>query len=519
LRSSAVFGGGGNFEKDLVPMTSTSFDPRTGESVAAVADSPVAEVHKVLARAAAVTAAVELASPTTRRAWLYAIAEALEANSAELVELADRETALGRPRLEGEVLRTAGQLRFYGDVAVDGSYLDATIDDPTATTPGVARINRTLGPVAVFGASNFPFAFSVLGNDTGSAIAAGCPVIAKAHPAHLVLSLRLAELARAALSSIGAPDGVFDMVVGFDAGAALVRASETAAVAFTGSQGGGLALWRLANERDRVIPVYAEMGTVNPVVVTRSSVAAGRLADIATGFVGSFTLGSGQYCTKPGLLLAPAGWDAASVVGRTLADSLVAPVMLTEQIAEAVEAGVSALCGAGAAVVATSGDPRPGWSAPAAVLSVDAANLLKGGRLLEEVFGAVVLVAEYADDAELFEILDVLRGSLAAAVMATESDPDAAGYVARLSANVGRVTVNDWPTGVAYIWAQHHGGPWPSTSNPAATSVGANALGRFVRPVAYQSVPDAWLPTPLRSANPWQLTRRVNGRRQPGAQP
>jgi NADP-dependent aldehyde dehydrogenase len=500
-------------------MTSTSFNPRTGAVVATAQDSTTAQVRSVVAAAAGAAKAVEDASPATRRAWLHAIADALEAAKDELVSLADTETALGRPRLEGEVARTAGQLRFYGDVAAEGSFLGATIDDATPTAPALALVNRAIGPVAVFGASNFPFAFSVLGNDTGSVIAAGCPVIAKAHPAHLSLSLRLAEIARDALSSVGAPDGAFDMVVGFEAGVELVNAPETAAVAFTGSQGGGLALWRLANEREKVIPVYAEMGTVNPVVVTRSTFAAGGLDDVAAGFVGSFTLGSGQYCSKPGLLLAPAGSDAAEAVARALTTAEVQPVMLTEQIAKSVERGLDDLCAAGAELVAKVGTQTTGWSAPAAVLRVRAADLLNGGRLLEEVFGSVVIVTEYADDRELFAILDVLQGSLAAGVIAAEQDPDAARYIARLSRNVGRVLVNGWPTGVAYAWSQHHGGPWPSTSSPAHTSVGANALNRFVRPVAYQSVFDSWLPQALQAANPLGLGRRVNGRPVPAPVP
>jgi NADP-dependent aldehyde dehydrogenase len=498
-------------------MTSTSFDPRTGAVVGTAQDTTRYDVLSAAARAAEAAPHVESSPPATRRRWLHAVADALDGNAGELVRLADSETGLGLPRLEGEIARTANQLRFYGDVAAEGSFLGATIDSATETFPAVALVNRFLGPVAVFGASNFPFAFSVLGNDTASAIAAGCPVIAKAHPAHLCLSLRLAEVARDALRSAGAPDSVFDLVVGFEAGSALVTAPEISAVAFTGSQGGGLALWRLANERAKVIPVYAEMGTVNPVIVTRATVSAGELAAVAEGFVGSFTLGSGQYCTKPGLLLAPAGSGAAAIVGQALSASGAAPVMLTEQIAQAVRTGIADLCAAGAELVHATAAQYGGWSAPAAVLSVQAADLLAGGRLLEEVFGAVVVVAEYSDDEELFDILAALQGCLAAAVMATRDDPDAAAYVARLSSGVGRVTVNDWPTGVAYVWAQHHGGPWPSTTDPTHTSVGANALNRFVRPVAYQSVPDAWLPPALQAENPWRLGRRLDGRLVPTA--
>lgn len=492
-------------------MTSTSFDPRTGGVSSTAADSTPNVVDEVVSAAALVAAEVEAVGPAVRRNWLNAIADAVEAHREELVAIADRETALGRGRLEAELTRMNGQLRFYGDVAAEGTYLGASIDSPTAAAPAVALVNRTLGPVAVFGASNFPFAFSVLGNDTGSAIAAGCPVIVKAHPAHLELSRRLFEIASEALAVVGAPAGTVGLVVGFQAGTELVRHPKVAAVGFTGSQAGGLALWRIANVRDVVIPVYAEMGTVNPVVATRTAVDTGLLPQIAAGFVGSFTLGSGQYCTKPGLLLAPAGANAVQVVADALSQADVSPIMLTEQIAVQVRDGIDALVAAGAQVAGRVDGPSEGWSAPAAVLSVDASKLARDSRLLEECFGPVGLVAEYADDAELAAVLGELQGSLAGAVMAAEDDPDAGSYLTALTRTVGRVMVNDWPTGVAYNWSQHHGGPWPSTSSPGHTSVGANALLRFVRPVAYQSTPDAWLPPALQDSNPWNLRRRVNG--------
>ena len=391
-----------------------------------------------------------------------------------------------------------------------------TIDEATDTTPRLVRANRPLGPVAVFGASNFPFAFSVLGNDTGAALAAGCPVVVKAHPAHPELSQRQAEIARAALAAAGAPNGAFDVVVGQQAGVDLVKAPDVAAVAFTGSQAGGLALWRLANEREVVIPVFAEMGTINPVIMTRDRAA--DIAEIAAGLVGSFTLGNGQFCTKPGLLLAPAGSGAAHQVASALCDAASAPVMLTEPIAAAVSAGIEELQAAGAELVAAVPGAESGWSAPAAVLAVDISALKPGSRLLEECFGAVVLVAEYATDDELRDVLATLQGSLAATVVAGDAgDKQAPWLLEALSRKAGRVTVNDWPTGVAFTWAQHHGGPWPSTTAPAATSVGAHGLDRFVRPVTFQSADESWLPAEAQEANPWQLPRRINGTLRPTA--
>ncbi|MGW3497909.1 aldehyde dehydrogenase family protein [Streptomyces sp. NPDC001020] len=493
--------------------TTTSFRPYDGRPVGTVADTPPEVVRAVVDQAAGAAPAVAGAAPARRRTWLRAVADGLESHAEELVALADEETGLGAARLTSEVARTAGQLRFYGDVAAEGSYLGVAVDEATATSPRLVRVNHPVGSVAVFGASNFPFAFSVLGNDTASALAAGCPVVVKAHPAHVTLSVRLAQIAEQALLEAGAPEGTFALVAGRQAGVDLVRAEGIAAVAFTGSQAGGLALWRLANERERVIPVYAEMGTVNPVVVTPA--AAARIEDVAGGFVGSFTMGSGQFCTKPGLLLVPAGHDAARVVGDALAQAAPQPLMLTEEIAASVERGLLDMVTAGAFVVRSVAGTGPGWGAPAAVLSAPITALRTGSRLLEECFGAVAVVVEYADDQELRSALGALQGSLAGTVVTgDDADPDAPWLVEALTRTVGRVTVNDWPTGVSYTWAQHHGGPWPATSNAAATSVGAAALDRFVRPVTYQSAPDAWLPLAVRADNPWNLPRRVDGRRE-----
>jgi NADP-dependent aldehyde dehydrogenase len=491
-------------------MTVVSHDPRTGGPVTSVEETPPDGVRSVVAAAAGAAPAAAAAAPTERRAWLYAVADALEAHRDELVALAEQETALGATRLTGEVDRTAGQLRFYGDVAVEGSYLGVTVDSATGSNPRLVRANRPLGPVAVFGASNFPFAFSVLGNDTGAALAAGCPVVAKAHEAHAGLSLRQTEIAAAALDGAGAPTGVLGTVVGTQAGVDLVRDPGISAVAFTGSQAGGLALWRIANGRDVVVPVFAEMGTVNPVVVTRAG--ATDVAEVASGLVGSMTLGHGQFCTKPGLLLAPAGAGVADAVAVALRAADPHPVMLTSGIASALAQGVEEMRAAGAELVTRLEPGSAGWAGCAAVLRAPLDALRPGSRLLEECFGPVVLVCEYGDDEDLARALDALQPSLAASlVTGGPDDSEAPGLLRRLGAQVGRVVVDGWPTGVAVAWAQHHGGPWPATTVPAATSVGAAALARFVRPVAYQSAPDAWLPPEAQDRNPWGLPRRVDG--------
>lgn len=493
-----------------------SYDARTGARVAEVATSTAEQVGEVLARAAAAAPAVAAAPPGERRRWLAAIADALEepAAAAELVRVADRETALGEVRLTGELARCAAQLRFYGEVAAEASHLRATVDHATATAPDLRRMQVPLGPVAVLGASNFPFAFGTLGNDTGSALAAGCPVVVKAHPAHPATSALLADVASGALAAAGAPEGCLGVVAGFAAGDALVRAPEVTAVAFTGSQHGGMALWRLAGQRDVVIPVYAEMSTVNPVVMTTAALA--RADEVAAGFVGSFTLGTGQFCTKPGLLLVPAGHDVPARVADALDAAAPGGWLLTEGIAGGFRAGVDELVGAGAEVLGRATGPEQGWAADAIVLAVAAGDLKPGSRLLEECFGPVALVAEYADRAELAAVLGALQGALAASVMSGgPDDPELPEVVGALAPLVGRVAVDDWPTGVAFTWAQQHGGPWPATTVPAATSVGAAALDRFTRPVTWQSTPAAALPAPLRDDNPWRVPQRVDGRPAP----
>ena len=476
----------------------TSDYSRSGALAGTVAVTTEHELAYRLGQARSAAPVLAATAPSERSDWLYRVAAALVQHAEELVEIADLETALGVERLTAEVGRAAGQLRFYGDVAREGSFLGVAIDEATATTPRLVLVNKPLGPVAVFGASNFPFAFGVLGNDTGSAIAAGCPVLVKAHPAHVLLSARLAELAEDALTAAGAPLGTFALVNGHATGVRLVKADTVTAVAFTGSQSGGLALWRIANARKSVIPVFAEMGTVNPAIVTRR--AAADMARVAEGFVGSFTLGSGQFCTKPGMLFAPKGYQVAQAVADALIAARPMPTMLTQAIAADFATGLAELVDAGAEVVRTMPTGDQGWSASATLLQAPIGALKSGSRLLDECFGPVAVVTEYDNDEELTAALAEMQGSLAASVFTGGGDdPDAARIVSRMSDTVGRVIVNEWPTGVAFTWAQHHGGPWPATSNPTSTSVGAAALNRFVRPIAYQSVPEACVPPPART--------------------
>lgn len=474
-----------------------SHDPRSGAETDGVPHSSHDEVRAAVRAAASVFPEVSTAPLLRRRGWLDVVADVLEAHATELVTLADEETALGRARLENELGRTAANMRYYAEVCARGDWMHACVEKVAGPTPiDLRRADLPVGPVAVFGASNFPFMFGVLGHDTSSAIAAGCPVLVKAHPAHPRLSRRLGELARDALAVAAAPPGVFALVTGFDAGLALVDAPEVAAVAFTGSQAGGMALVERARRRLVPIPVYAEMGTVNPVVVTPS--AAARISDIAADFVGSFTLGTGQFCTKPGLMLAPSGCEAPEAVSSRVT-TLEGGWLLTDAIASAYRSGMDALVADGAHIAAEGKSPGAGYAATPTLVQVNQTDLVAGSRLLEECFGPVALLTEYADVSEALAVLSRMQPSLAGSVYtAGRDDPDAPAFVAQLARQVGRVVVDGPPTGVACTDAMHHGGPWPATSIPTATSVGARALHRFTRPVAFQNVSQSALPDILR---------------------
>lgn len=456
---------------------------------------------------------VTVASTAAERAdWLRAAADALDAARDELVAIADEETHLGAARLKGEVARTTAQLRLFADAVLEGSYLEATIDHPdpgtTPPRPDLRRMLRPLGPVAVFGASNFPFAFSVAGGDTASALAAGCPVIVKGHPAHARLSRRTAEVLADALAAAGAPDGVFGHVEGRETGVALVQHREVRAVGFTGSLHGGRYLFDFAQQRPDPIPFYGELSAVNPVLITAAALDA-RADELAAGLAGSFTLGAGQFCTNPGVVLVPAGSGFAERVGAAVAEASAAP-MLTDGIAAAFAEGIGGLAGR-PDVEVVAGDPaqQPGTGAPVVLRTTTAAVLADPGALFHECFGPSTLIVEYADVADALAAVRAVGGSLTATVHAQPGE-DVAPIVEVLAEVAGRVLFAGWPTGVAVSWAQQHGGPWPSTTS-IHTSVGVTSLRRFLRPIAFQDAPDASLPPELREDNPLGIPRRVNG--------
>jgi NADP-dependent aldehyde dehydrogenase len=488
-----------------------SVNPRTGDPrEPAVHEATADDVAAACAAAADAAHGPAALDRFARAALLDAVADRLGEAGDEIVALADAETALGRePRLVGELARTTGQLRFLAGVVRDGSYLEAIID----RDPDVRRVLVPLGPAAVFGASNFPLAFSVAGGDTAAALAAGCPVVVKAHPSHPHTCELVGRQVAAALADFGAPAGFFSLVHGFEAGRRLVLDGRVRAVAFTGSLAGGSALAELAASRDVPIPVYAEMGSLNPVVVTARA-AEERPDEIAAGFAASMTLGNGQFCTKPGLVLVPdsaAGSTLVEAISRSV--RMVGPgVLLNAAIRAAWAQRVGEWAkAAGVRVLVPPPDTGAGEVRPA-LFETSATHLAATPLLREECFGPAAILVRYHDGEDLVAGLADLAGSLTATVHgATDEVDDLRPLLDTLTGMAGRVIWNGWPTGVAVNWAMHHGGPYPATTNSQHTSVGATSLRRFLRPVAYQGVPEQLLPPALRDANPLGLPRRVDG--------
>jgi len=369
---------------------------------------------------------------------------------------------------------------------------------------------QPVGPVAVFSASNFPFAFSVAGGDTASALAAGCVVVVKAHSAHPLTSIATHRVVTDALTAAGAPDNVLGLVHGRAPGTALVSHPTVKAAGFTGSQTAGRVLFDLASARLDPIPFYGELGSSNPIVVLPEAAEADPEA-LAGAYIGSLTLGSGQFCTNPGLLFVPARSRLLPAIETAVA-SASAGVMLTVGMRDAYDSGIAELVSNGMVAELGSGTPHgpAGWGVTARVLHTDTATFSADEALQDEVFGPGGLVVSYESQDDLMVALKTLRGSLAAGVHATGNDLPLAGRLRdQLRLSAGRVIFNDWPTGVAVVWAQHHGGPWPATTSSRDTSVGARAIGRWMTPVAYQGWPDNLLPAELQDANPLRIPRSV----------
>lgn len=506
--------------------TLRAVDPATGQSLEpAFAVAGEAEVARAAELAAAAFDSYRETDPETRARFLETIAANIMELGDALIARAVAETGLPRGRIEGERARTVGQLRLFAEVVRRGDWLDARIDHAQPARAPLPRSDLrlrqiALGPVAVFGASNFPLAFSVAGGDTASALAAGCPVVVKGHPAHPGTGELVGRAVQDAVAACRLHPGVFALVLGaVETGSALVADPRIQAVGFTGSRRGGLALAAIAAARPHPIPIYAEMSSINPVFLLPAALAA-RSEALAQGFVQSLTLGAGQFCTNPGLLFALDGPDLQRFIGQVeglLAAAVPAP-MLTPGICQAYEAGVQALIDNPAAMLVARGGAADGPTrAPAALFVTDAAAFAADPHLSDEVFGASSLVVRCPDAGALALAAEALEGQLTATLQLDEADiPIARRLMPVLERKVGRILANGWPTGVEVCDAMVHGGPFPATSDSRSTSVGTLAIRRFLRPVCYQDLPAALLPAALQPGNPLHLPRLVEGRLETG---
>jgi NADP-dependent aldehyde dehydrogenase len=498
-----------------------AMNPATGAHLEpAYANSELSDVDQACRLAAAAFDAYRAVAELERAAFLERIAANILELGPALIDRAVLETGLPAGRLEGERARTVGQLRLFAQVLRDGRFIGATLDqalpERSPRRPDLRLRRIGLGPVAVFGASNFPLAFSAPGGDTASALAAGCPVIVKAHPAHPGTSELVGKAVQAAVAACGLHEGVFSLVYGdgHEVGAALVSHAAVKAVGFTGSRSGGLALMRLAAARAEPIPVYAEMSSINPLFLLPGALDAGAEA-IGAAFADSLTLGAGQFCTNPGLVLAIKGAAADRFIeaASSALQEKTASTMLSAGIHAAYERGVEKLERAENVRVVARGKQGEGACAGRAALFVtDATCFLANRALEEENFGASSLVVLCADVAQMHAVAEHLEGQLTVTLFLDENDRDAATMLlSTLERKAGRLLVNGFPTGVEVAHAMVHGGPFPATSDSRSTSVGAGAIERFLRPVCYQDFPAWLLPPSLQDGNPLGIPRLRDG--------
>lgn len=498
-----------------------STDPRTGERGASFPPSSVDDVRRLAVTAHGAFHEGALRDPRARSRLLRTIAARLRGAADELHALCERETALPPQRIRGELERTCGQLEAFAALVEDGSYVRAVIDLPDAAAtpprPDLRRMMVPIGPVAVFGASNFPLAFGVAGGDTASALAAGCPVIAKGHPSQPGTNALIAQELTRAVEDADVPAGAFGHAQSAerDVGEALVDAPEVQAVGFTGSLNGGRALFDRAARRPSPIPVYAEMGSVNPVVVTRRALEA-RATDIRDAICGAVTFAAGQLCTKPGVVLVPAGPEGDTFVddAATHLTGQPAGTMLNVQLRDALGESVARLAAVPGVDQLTNGPGAigPGFRFTPSAFRASAGAVIDRPQLLDEHFGPVVVFVVYDRDEQLLDVVRAFRGELTATVHAEKEDGVLVTILVELlGERVGRLIFNGVPTGVAVTHAMQHGGPYPATTAPATTSVGMAAIDRFLRALAYQDAPDWVLPPALRDDNPLRIWRTVNG--------
>lgn len=446
--------------------------------------------------------------------FLHTIALEIEALGDTLLDRAMAESGLTEGRLKGERARTCNQLRLFAALVEEGSWVNATIDKVESQTD-IRKMSVALGPVAVFTASNFPLAFSTAGGDTASALAAGCPVIVKAHPSHLGTNAMVAEAITSAARQCNLPKGIFSSLQGsIETGQKLVQHPFVKAVGFTGSYTGGKVLFDIANRRPEPIPVYAEMGSNNPIFILEGKLKSESEA-LANLIANSVNLGAGQFCTNPGILVLQRGEHTAEFLQQLsiVFSNLQAATMLNEGIYNAYNRGKNKLSNTtGVAFLYESPGRSDSWTGEPAIACVAAECFLLNKNLQEEVFGPTSLVILCDDKSEIVEVANALQGQLTATIMATTEElPGASELIEILTQKAGRVIFNNVPTGVEVCAAMHHGGPHPSTSNAIFTSVGTDAIRRFVRPVCFQNFPDQLVPLALQSHNPLKIWRTVNG--------
>jgi NADP-dependent aldehyde dehydrogenase len=497
-------------------------DPRTGESLEpGYALVGLGEVERAASLAAEAFRSYRQTTPEKRAAFLDTIADNIAALGDVLTERVIAETGIVRGRVEGETARTVNQLRLFGSVLREGNWHEARIDPAQPDRTPLPRVDIRLrkvpvGPVAVFGASNFPLAFSVAGGDTASALAAGSPVIVKAHSSHPGTSELVGRAIQAAVAEHDLHEGVFSLLFGSgtEVGIALVTDPRIKAVGFTGSRTAGLALVEAAANRPVPIPVYAEMSSINPVFVLPGALAANAAA-LGAGWVGSVTTGVGQLCTSPGLVFVPEG-DAAQEFIASAAEAISGVEnfpMLSTGIAAAFNAGANAVKShPGVKLVAEGTDNGDIAACGLTQLYVtDADTFLANEPLQAEMFGPASIVITVRDTAQMAEILESLEGQLTVTIHTTGAEPGAAELLEAAELKAGRVLFNGWPTGVEVGHAMVHGGPFPATSNGATTSVGTLAIDRFLRPVSYQNAPASLLPAELQDTNPLGIWRSFSG--------
>jgi NADP-dependent aldehyde dehydrogenase len=498
-----------------------TFDPQTDAPTPwAFHEASEKEIEKAMALAHEAFPAFRDLEGNRRGEFLRAVADILEGQQDHLVSVYMRESGLPEGRARGELGRTTGQLRAFASVAETASWLEARIDtaQPGRTPlprPDIRKCMVPLGPVVVFGASNFPFAFSTAGGDTASALAVGCPVVVKGHPLHAGTSEAVGRCIQQAAADTKMPEGVFSQLQGSgtELGAALVRHPVTRAVGFTGSMAGGMALARLGAAREDPIPVFAEMGSINPVVVLPSATAPEK--GWAKAYAQSVTLGAGQFCTNPGLVLGlqGPGWEAFSEALAAEVEAVGAACMLHPKMAENYRDLSSGFLGQGGVTQMAGGSPGGGSAhATGVVARVHARDFRENAFLRKEVFGPFTLLVTCGDLRDLARTLRSLEGQLTASLLGSEEEIGSASEIlALLGEKAGRLLINGVPTGVEVCPSMQHGGPFPATTDPRFTSVGTDAVRRWVRPLAFQNFPPAMLPPALRNENPLGIYRTVDG--------